>query len=252
MGLYGSRALVLVLAALLLGACSDDGDAADKGAPDAARDAGPPKDVSPDKPAPDSAASPDTAPVPDKGPVADAPDPDGSHLTLLTNENPCKTETASIIPDPSEYGHLFAARLTPKKYPFTVTNIRYQLSRGKDKCANVIAHRVEIYVSKKTTPDNSPTPTATLKVPATTVIAGPRKVALTLPKPITLQTGEHIFIAVEMATDKTKQVICIDVCDKNGIKDRNYWSNAVKAPYKWATLDSFNMKVNAMIEALGY
>ena len=252
MGLYGSRALVLVLAALLLGACSDDGDAADKGAPDAARDAGPPKDVSPDKPAPDSAASPDTAPVPDKGPVADALDPDGSNLTLLTNENPCKTEKASIIPDAKEFGHLFAVRLTPKTYPFTVTNLRYTLSRGKDSCANVIAHRVEVYVSSKTTPDNSPTIKATINVPATTVMVGARLVTLTLPTPIKLQTGEHIFVAVEMATDKTKKVICMDVCDKNGTTDRNYWSNATKPPYKWATLASFGMKVNAMIEALGY
>ncbi len=239
----------LICLCVFFAACSDDDVPfrPDKGMPDLAADKGAP-DVSADKATPDASA--DTSLV-DLA-VADAPDPDGSNLTLLTNENPCKTEKASIIPDPTEYGHLFAARLTPAKYPFTVTNIRYTLSQGKDKCANVIAHRVEVYVSKKTTPDNNPTIKTTLKVPATTVIVGPRKVVLTLPTPITLQTGEHIFVAVEMATDKTKQVICMDVCDKNGIKDRNYWSNATKPPYKWATLESFNMKVNAMIEALGY
>lgn len=240
----------IVILILLLGACSDDGDpvAPDKSVPDAAPDQATP-DVALDTSAPD-VGNPDVQLV--DQPVVDAPDPDGSNLTLLTNENPCKTEKASIIPDAKEFGHLFAARLTPKTYPFTVTNIRYMLSRGKDSCANVIAHRVEVYVSSKTTPDNSPTIKATIKVPATSVIVGSRLVSLTLPTPIKLQTGEHIFVAVEMATDATKKVICMDVCDKNGTTDRNYWSNATKPPYNWATLDSFGMKVNAMIEALGY
>ena len=240
----------IITLTLLLGACSDDGEpvAWDKSVPDAAADTSTP-DVALDSSAPDLTSADVT--VVDQT-VVDAADPDGSNLTLLTNENPCKTEKASIIPDAKEFGHLFAVRLTPKTYPFTVTNLRYTLSRGKDSCANVIAHRVEVYVSSKTTPDNSPTIKATINVPATTVMVGARLVTLTLPTPIKLQTGEHIFVAVEMATDKTKKVICMDVCDKNGTTDRNYWSNATKPPYKWATLASFGMKVNAMIEALGY
>lgn len=240
----------IITLTLLLGACSDDDEpvAWDKSVPDAAADTSTP-DVALDSSAPDLITA-DVSVVDQT--VVDAADPDGSNLTLLTNENPCKTEKASIIPDAKEFGHLFAVRLTPKTYPFTVTNLRYTLSRGKDSCANVIAHRVEVYVSSKTTPDNSPTIKATINVPATTVMVGARLVTLTLPTPIKLQTGEHIFVAVEMATDKTKKVICMDVCDKNGTTDRNYWSNATKPPYKWATLASFGMKVNAMIEALGY
>ena len=190
---------------LTLAACSDDGDpvGADSGVPDAAPDIVAP-DVGQDTGSPDAGVSettPDTA-------VVDAGTPDGSNLTLLSNET-CKTDKASIIPDAKEYGHLFAARLTPKAYPFTVTNIRYTLSQGKDKCSNVIAHRVEIYVSSKTAPDNSPTIKATIKVPATTVTSGSRLVALKLAAPIKLQTGEHIYIAVEMATDTSGKVICL-------------------------------------------
>ena len=251
-------ALALVTA-VALAACSDD-DGDNKTSPDQQVSS---PDLGVDSAAPDLRAL--EASVPDQGKdsagsdtkavdltLVDAGTPDGASLTLLSNETPCKGTKAAIIPDAKEFGHLFAARLTPASYPFTVTNIRYMLSKGTDKCSPTIAHRVELYVSSKTAPEASPTIAATIKVPTATITASSRLVALKLATPVKLQNGEHLYIAVEMASGTGGKAVCMDVCDNNGIKDRNYWSNATKAPYKWATLDSFGMKVNAMIEALGY
>ena len=67
-----------------------------------------------------------------------------------------------------------------------------------------------------------------------------------------LKQGEHLFVAVALDQHATsKKVLCLEACKGAGVKDRNYWSGAAKAPYKWTTLSSFGLDVNARIEALG-
>ena len=66
-----------------------------------------------------------------------------------------------------------------------------------------------------------------------------------------LKTGEHIFIGVALDGDKSGNMLCPGACEGPGITDRNYWSNATKAPYNWKTMKSFQVDVNYRFEAVG-
>ncbi|MBW2454903.1 MAG: hypothetical protein JRI68_10345 [Deltaproteobacteria bacterium] len=163
----------------------------------------------------------------------------------LNNDADCLV-WGGISPAAGEAGHLYAARLTPPSYPFQVTEVQYELM-GSGECDNTFAHRVEVFVDSATTPPNSPTITL-LDIAATGANETVRVVTAQLPSPITLQTGEHLFVAVELVTIETS---CVAVCSNATVSDRDWWSNAVAVPYNWATLASFQFDVHARIGANG-
>ncbi len=166
-------------------------------------------------------------------------------IPTLNNNAEC-LEWGAISPAEGEAGHLYAARLTPPSYPFEVTEVQYELMGGGE-CDSTTAHRVEVFVDSATTPSNSPTITQ-LDISATGTTEFVRVVTAQLPSPITLQTGEHLFVAVELVTIEAS---CIATCGGATVADRDWWSNAVAAPYSWATLASFNFDVHARIGANG-
>ena len=209
----------------------------------------------------DSSTPPDSSPqdsavdqpvvVPD---TATDTAPDAPVLTgLLTNEFPCQEQhpLMGLAPDPGEEGHLAAARLTPESYPFTVKSVRYTLLADEDKKWSVnLAHRVEVYVTTASAPEATPTVKETIDVPAATETVEERTIVKDLAAPITLQTGEHLIVAVEMAGDAATAVLCLRGCPGHGIADRNYWSNATQPPYDWKTLDSLGIDTNLLIQAV--
>jgi len=229
-----------VICALGLGlaACSDDNGPPppDAGSPDLARDL----------------SSVDQRPGPDlRAPDTVRP------LHVLTNAAD-KCGATLLTPDPGEENHLGAGRLTPSSYPFEVTTVRYHLGHGENKgieCNAGLEHKVELYVSTDTKPPATPASPLVLTVAAvdpSTISSEGRKVSLDLAQPITLKSGEHLFVAIRFAGTHPK-VLCVGVNEEDPYQgDRNYWSNAAAAPYAWAQLDSFGLKGSIMVSALGY
>lgn len=163
----------------------------------------------------------------------------------LNNDADC-LEWMAVTPAENEAGHLYAVRLTPPSYPFEVTEVQYELF-GTEECDSTTAHRVEVFVDTATTPPASPTITQ-LDIPATGTTEPVRVVTAQLTSPITLQTGEHLFVAVELVNIGGS---CMAACGGATIADRDWWSNAAAAPYSWATLASFQLDAHARIGANG-
>jgi hypothetical protein len=148
---------------------------------------------------------------------------------------------ALIAPLPEEVGHLAAGRLTPTSYPFTVTEIGYELVGNLATCNNTLPHRTDIYVLSDETLPATPSSAAT-SVLSFDVDPGPtdetvRTVTLPLDQPIELTEGQHLAIAVEMVADGSTTA-CLNFCMDVAPVERSFWSNAVLEPYDWADMVS--------------
>jgi len=175
----------------------------------------------------------------------------GDGAEVLTNTPLCDFGT-NVHPLEGEYGHWAAARLTPPSYPFEVQSIRYELDVFNEGCA-AFAHDVFVFVESAIAPSATPT-----EIERWTIAVGEAEgaVARPLTSPITLQTGEHLFIAVEMAGTSPASRMCIRSCREHQgtsvfLPERNYWSNATATPLPWADLQTFNLLDNYVVEALG-
>jgi hypothetical protein len=164
---------------------------------------------------------------------------------VLNNDAACQWPQ-TLAPNPGEAGHLYAARLTPPSYPFEITEIHYELV-GDDPCDSSPAHRVEIFVDTAVAPAASPSVTQ-LDIPAAGATEPVRVVKEILPSPITLQSGEHLFVAVELVNQGSS---CLAVCEGAAAWDRDYWSNATGAPYAWQALSDYGLYIHGRIGANG-
>lgn len=148
---------------------------------------------------------------------------------------------ALIAPIPEEIGQLAAGRLTPESYPFTVTEIAYELVGNLATCNNTLPHRTDVYVLSDATLPASPS-TQAVSVVSFDVDPGPsddtvRTINLTLDQPIELTEGQHLVIAVEMVGDDSTTA-CLNFCMDVAPTERSFWSNAVDEPYDWADMVS--------------
>ncbi|MCA9624522.1 MAG: hypothetical protein KC731_36110, partial [Myxococcales bacterium] len=166
---------------------------------------------------------------------------------LLTNIDDANCNGSYISPASSENGHLATARLVPAAYPATVGKVRYQIVTNSV-CISP-AHRVDVFVASSAAPPATPNVIESINVPANA--EGPdHKIELTLTNPITLNTGESLFVAIEQKYVSPLDKTCIAACGgSSAIADRNYWSNSPNAPYPWATLASFGLNYNYVVEA---
>lgn len=175
----------------------------------------------------------------------------GGSGTVLTN-NDATCEDKSIGPAAGEEHHLAAARLTPPSYPFVVTAVRYVLDAQTGNCDAGLAHTVDVFVDTAVAPPATP---SVLRHFDNAMIAKPtqdRVVTLDLDPPVTLQSGEHLFIAVSMAGTFPDDILCVGTCAGPAYQeDRNYWSNADAPPYPWQTLGSFGLPQNYKLDAIG-
>ncbi len=162
----------------------------------------------------------------------------------------CSVETASLKPDPAEAGFWAAARLEPASLPFTVEAVAYQLSAGAG-CSTGIGHRVIAFVGDSNRPAAEPSRLATWAIPSDQAVAGPRTRRLVLDEPRVLEDGEQLYVAVEMPI-VDGQSLCLSVCPENDRSDTAWWSNAAAAPYGWVELESFGLKGEIRISALGH
>jgi hypothetical protein len=172
------------------------------------------------------------------------------------NYTPTCADYGYLTPYPSEYSHRSAARLTPPYYPFEVQAIRYEIGNSSTgDCDTALEHLVEVFKDTATTP--AATPTVLASFTTNTGVTDPpdtvRTIEETLATPVTLETDEHLYVAVEMAGDGGSGLaVCVSMClGVPGDADRNFWSNAATTPYSWATLASFGMSENIRIGMIG-
>jgi hypothetical protein len=161
-----------------------------------------------------------------------------------------------VLPD--EAGHYATARLTPVSYPFTITQVAYDLVQpnGVAQCADQsLAHQVQLIVSSEDKPSASPSADGSLKetiaVPAGA--ASTHTVELSLANPITLTSGQSLFVSVQLVGSAGKS-LCIGACGEAAAKsDVDYWSNAVAEPFNWADMvGDFGFTYNYMTRAYGH
>jgi len=190
--------------------------------------------------------------------MGDGPPPAGADLAAATevlSNVAGKVCDDFVAPDKGEERHWAAARLTPSKAPFEVTAIRYRLVHGSlpmemINCKADLAHAIEVYVVAATAPPASPMAAARIDVPAGgTPMGKERMVEHKLAQPVMLGAGQHLFVALQYA-GTSPDVLCVTSCGP-GTADRNYWSNAEKAPFKWATLASLGLQTSLHVEAVG-
>lgn len=253
----------LLLLALILSGC-DTTPTNDAGTDASTRDAPVNRDapVAVDAPvggdapvAVDAPADLDALVLADAPEPVDAPsDPDGGvPETLLRNADFAACDTYATLPTalPDEMNHLTANRLTPSTYPFTVRQVGYflELSSEDGQCNAGFAHRVDLYVTSDASPPNEPGAAlvASIEVPAATepfaaVVEGARSLRHTLPTPITLVEGQHLYIAVQLTAGTPNpdgamtQSLCASGCFGGAEAGTMFWSNAATVPYAWADL----------------
>jgi hypothetical protein len=158
---------------------------------------------------------------------------------------------------PDELGHYAATHLTPPAYPFAVTRVAYDLvaPSGVAQCTDLsFAHEVQLIVTSAPLPPASPstadgTTVTTIAVPAGAT--GARVVELALATPITLTTGQSLYVAVEMAGDAT-HALCLGRCVEEPAPDgQDYWSGAASEPFSWTDLAEYDL-ASFTIRAYGH
>lgn len=144
-----------------------------------------------------------------------------------------------VAPLQSEIGHLAASTLSPTTYPFTVTELAYDLLGGQD-CDSTLAHRVDVFVIDGKAPPSSPSTEAVsfeaIDVPANAGSSTGRTVTLPLENPIVLSQGQSLVVAVEMAAGEGTATSCIALCVDTAPTESSWWSNAAAEPYAWADM----------------
>ncbi len=175
-------------------------------------------------------------------------------VTLLNHPAACIDDDA-LVPEPLDFGQFGAVRMTPPSYPFEVSQVSYTLhagpAPGNIECNGGAPHALQVFVSSGTAPDNSPTSSKgffSYSVPAAT----PEKdqiVTLSLAPTITLESGEHLIIAVEMVGDSSSRM-CWQSCDDGGGDDgANWWSQASSEPFSWADINGPAFNIGTNLEA---
>jgi|SRR5579862_1048596 len=166
------------------------------------------------------------------------------------------TPSAEVNPNfPNELGDPAIARITPPTYPFVVEAIAYQLRGGKTWCGTNIAHAVTVYAAPGggSPPATPPVDAQRITVAATASSIDALVVTEPLTAPITLTTGQDLFIALEMDANADKsQSVCIDSCPITADDQRSFWSEQTSPPFTYATLTADGIKADYAIWATGH
>ncbi|MCK5798355.1 MAG: hypothetical protein KAI47_14285, partial [Deltaproteobacteria bacterium] len=181
--------------------------------------------------------------------------PDAPKVVLLSNGVCSSTTMGPMASGAGEDGHLAASRLTPKHYPFTVTQVRYALLPGSSlKCHTGMAHRVDIYAAGGVAPAAFPIVLRSISVNAQANGSTIRVITLDVTPPLVLTQGQQLFVAVEMRIDANSNRTCLRSCfpPSGALPGRDYWSNAASAPYPWKSLKDSGIPAVYSTQALGY
>ena len=164
--------------------------------------------------------------------------------SLLKNF-PDDCQRASLIGPvlPSEANHFAAVTLSPTSYPYRVDRILYDLVTAEDTptCTGALAHEVHLIVMDSlTTPPADPALSAvrfrSYAVDASPTSVAGRTIDLTLPTPLILESGQHLAISVQLASEGDRH-LCLGRCEDSDAQPMTeWWSNAADVPYAWQDL----------------
>ena len=169
-----------------------------------------------------------------------------STVTLTNNPHAC-TDTYETHPLVGEEDNLAAAKLTPPSYPATVTAVSWRLAHGTYGtdpafCDAGLAYEVLVFKGYGTTPPSTPTILETITVAAASLPSYDETYTFsqTLSSPITLNTGEKLYVAVRMTGDPEEDVVCVSLCKNTDWRRKlNFWSNSADAPYPWSAMEDY-------------
>jgi hypothetical protein len=236
---------MVVIAAVALSGCGDDDGAAPPDGGMMRVDTGMTGEDA--APGDDAGAGDDGGAGEDAGPPVDA----GPNVRLTNAPMSCAMAGYTFA-DPANGGHYAAARLTPPRFPFTVTSVFYALVHKPGTCNADLVHEVLVFTSSETTPPGTPGGvTVPVPAPATPTAAGTaRRVETMLDTPVVVNAGEELFVAVQMA--RGAEPLCLEECLDPGEADRNWWSAAAMPPFPWATLASYGNDGTVTVGVIGH
>ncbi len=153
-------------------------------------------------------------------------------------------------------GPYMAARLTPPSYPHVINSFSYDLVEYQNgPCTASLAHTVIAFRTTTVAPPSVPT-VSTVQVSAAApnlpvgVLTGlpatysVRRVKIVFTSPVTLTTGEHLFIGIQSKSSGA-DFLCSLVCPSAPADStRNYWSSTTSSPFSWVTLASGGTNAN--------
>jgi len=159
------------------------------------------------------------------------------------------------------YANMELARLSPTSGPFTVLGVRYLLggtgTSSSIPCDSTVPHRADIWVDTTTTPSSSPTVAVSFDVAPTTqgkAVA----MALALETSIRLESGDHLFVAVELSNKVDGKAMCIANCTAGtaGASSYTSWTGASilnnAPPYSWSSYQAMGTPRDLATLALGF
>lgn len=178
---------------------------------------------------------------------------------FLANDASSCVAKSSIFALAEENGQWASAALATAD-DFAVVSVRYQLWTGAFpgvNCHAGIPHRVRVFVGNTTTPAASPVVLDEINVDlvdANQPVNQYATVFRQLPMSVNLDAGEYLFFSIEMIHDAADNAVCVATCYDAPIADRNWWSNAVAAPFPWVQLASFGVSfdLNLDLHAIGH
>ena len=165
--------------------------------------------------------------------------PEVTQLVRLGNFDQCKDRN-DIAPDEGEDQHYYAVRLTAPKFPWVFKGVQYNLRNrppsggAKWTCSSEFDHEVKVWKQASSVPDATPpAETQTIKVAAVPNKEQYPFYDLPLPKAITVNEGESLYVAVQMGGTVPKTT-CIATCKvSEEVPGRIFWSYASAPPFAW-------------------
>lgn len=178
--------------------------------------------------------------------------------TVLGDYSADSCADSVMFPSSGEDGHWMALHVLPPSYPYLVTGARYTtlellMSELDLRCTTEVTQHIQVFVQRDAWPAAEPLHVADVEVPGETLADRTmRTVEVTLPAPILLQEGDHLFVSVSL-NGARPDVSCVVACYANNsaAPDSFWWSNAVAPPFDWWPLEWFWMTGHHAIFAIG-
>jgi hypothetical protein len=161
---------------------------------------------------------------------------------------------AMLSPYPGENLQWAAARLTPASYPVEVAKIVVDLNHGATngagaQCDASLSTKAMVFKGTEVTPTASPASAQEVEVSIATPTSGDASYTFDLTSPVTLQTGEHLFVALQVREGGGKSTCIAGCAYTSGGEDRNYWAVETTAPFAWTKLSAWDIKMNIGLKA---
>jgi hypothetical protein len=161
-----------------------------------------------------------------------------------------ENDTEIFAPEGSE-GQVIAARLSAGESAFSVRAVSYELVGSSDACDAGIGHLVRIWKSAALSPAASLRGGQVFEVPEA-VDGYARQVVIPLSRPIRLEVGESLFVAVELVRDGDVGMCIAGSSEMPLDTMRQLVSATLETPFAWSSFESAGISAAVDIQAVGF